>query len=101
MTHCLLTLNLPLALEDEVLDVLLAHPDWTDGFSVVHTEAFGPDVELPSVMEQIRGRAKRCDVRLSLARERLDVVLAALRQACPNPSIAYRVIPVESHGCLV
>jgi hypothetical protein len=101
MTHCLLTLNLPLALEDEVLDVLLAHPDWSDGFSVVHTEAFGRDVALPSVMEQIRGRAKRCDVRLSLARDRVELVLAALKHACPNPSISYRVLPVESHGCLV
>jgi hypothetical protein len=101
MNHCLLTLNLPLALEDEVLDVLLAHPDWCDGYSVVHTEAFGRDVALPSVMEQIRGRARRCDLRLSLPRERVDLVLAALKQACPNPSIAYRVIAVEAHGSLV
>ena len=38
---CVLTLALPQALEEEVLDVLLAHPEWVDGFSVVQAEGHG------------------------------------------------------------
>jgi len=100
MTNCLLTLSIPLALEDEVLDLLLAHPGLADGFSVTLTEAFGHDVALPSVMEQIRGRAKRCEVDLMLPRSGVDEVLRELRRACPNPSIHYRVTAIEQQGRL-
>ena len=54
---CVLTLALPQALEEEALDLLLAHPEWVDGFSVAQVEGLGRLVQLPSVMEQIRGRA--------------------------------------------
>lgn len=50
---CVFTLALPQALEEEALDLLLAHPEWVPGFTVSAAEGFGRHVQLPTVMEQI------------------------------------------------
>ncbi len=97
---CVLTLALPQALEEEALDLLLAHPEWVDGFSVTQAEGHGRQVQLPSVMEQIRGRARRCIVTVLMRSVDVDPLLQALRQAFPHPQAAWWVAPLNHFGQL-
>lgn len=95
---CVLTLALPQALEEELLDLLLAHPDWVHGFSVSPAEGFGRQVQLPSVMEQIRGRARRCLVTVLMQQAHTAPLLAVLRQAFPHPQAAWWISPLTQFG---
>lgn len=95
---CLLTLALPQALAEEVLDLLLAHPEWVDGFTVAQAEGFGRQVQLPSVMEQIRGRARRCQVSVLMRQVHTAPLLAALRLAFPHPQAAWWITPLTTFG---
>ena len=55
---CLLTLAVPQALEEEILDLLWAHPEMVPGFTVLHGQGMGAHVALTSSMEQVQiGRA--------------------------------------------
>jgi hypothetical protein len=95
---CVLTLALPQALEEEALDLLLAHPQWVDGFSVSTAEGFGRQVQLPSVMEQIRGRARRCLVTVLMRQAHTGALLAVLGQAFPHPQAAWWITPLLHFG---
>lgn len=95
---CVLTLALPQALEEEALDLLLAHPEWVDGFSVVQAEGHGRRVHLPSVMEQIRGRARRCLVTVLMRQADTEALLAVLGQAFPHPQAAWWITPLTRFG---
>jgi len=55
----MLTLAMPAALEEEVLDFLLLHPAWAAGFSVLAAQGMGPGAAYPSSLEQVRGRGWR------------------------------------------
>ena len=50
---CLLTLAVPKALEEEILDALLSLPTLAPGFTVVPGQGIGRHVELASTMEQV------------------------------------------------
>ena len=65
---CLLTLSLPVALEEEVLDALLAHPELAVGFTLLQGYGMGTRVHLASAMEQVRGRARLSFVQIALPR---------------------------------
>lgn len=95
---CVLALALPQALEEEALDLLLAHPEWVDGFSVVHAEGHGRLVQLPSVMEQIRGRARRCLITVLMRHADTAPLLHALQAAFPHPQAAWWITPLTSFG---
>lgn len=95
---CVLTLALPQTLEEEALDLLLAHPEWVDGFSVVLAEGHGRQVQLPSVMEQIRGRARRCLVTVLMRQADTAALLQALQQAFPHPQAAWWTTPLTGFG---
>lgn len=95
---CVLTLALPQALEEEALDLLLAHPQWVAGFSVTAAEGHGRQVQLPSVMEQIRGRARRCLVTVLMRQVDADALLAVLGQAFPHPQAAWWITPLLRFG---
>ncbi len=97
---CVLTLALPQALEEEALDLLLAHPDWVDGFSVVQAEGHGRLVQLPSVMEQIRGRARRCQVTVLMRQVHTADLLQLLQQAFPHSQAAWWITPLTRFGRL-
>lgn len=97
---CVLTLALPQALEEEALDLLLAHPEWVGGFSVTAAEGFGRQVQLPSVMEQIRGRARRCLVTVLMQQAHAEPLLATLKAAFPHPQAAWWITPLLQFGRL-
>ena len=97
---CVFTLALPQALEEEALDLLLAHPEWVDGFSISLAEGHGRQVQLPSVMEQIRGRARRCLITVLMQHEHTADLLNALQAAFPHPQAAWWITPLTSFGRL-
>lgn len=95
---CLLTLAVPQALEEEILDALLALPEQVPGFTVLRGQGMGAHVALPSTMEQVQGRARRVLVQVALQQAHLPELLTTLRQALPSPQIAYWVVPLLAFG---
>jgi hypothetical protein len=93
-----LTLVLPVALEEDVLDHLLAHPEWVTGFTTASAEGHGRNALLQTTSEQIRGRARRCVVTLLVANATLESLLASLGAAFQNPEMAYWVTPLLGFG---
>jgi len=53
----LLTLAIPVGLEEDVLDFLLLHPLWATGFSVLAAQGMGQGAVLQSPMELVQGLA--------------------------------------------
>lgn len=95
---CMLTLALPAALEEEVLDHLQAHPEWVSGISVVAAEGFGAAAPLESALEQVRGRARRRLVTLLLDSRHVEPLVASLRSEFRSPYMAYWVTPLTTFG---
>ena len=97
---CLLTLALPAALQEEVLDFLQAHPEWVSGFSVVHAEGFGAGSHLRSTIEQVRGRAQRVLVQMSMQVIHHPVLIETLGKEFPSKEIAWWLTPIMAFGRL-
>lgn len=97
---CLLTLALPRALEEEVLDTLLAHPELARGFTVLHGHGIGTQIALHTAVEQVQGRARRVYVQVALPRARLSDLLATLSQSLRRAPLTYWVVPLLAFGRL-
>ncbi len=97
---CVLTLSLPRALEEEVLDHLMAHPDLATGFTLWQGQGMGTRVELTSAMEQVQGRARRVFVQVALSRQHVPALLGALRAELGSAGITYWVTPLLAFGRL-
>lgn len=97
---CLLTLAVPQALEDEILDTLRALPELAPGFTLVKAQGLGAHIELSSAMEQVQGRARRIMVQMALQQAHLPALIDALKQALPNPQVTYWVVPLLAFGRL-
>ena len=97
---CLFTLVLPAALEEDVLDILLAHPQWVSGFSVLQGHGMGADARLVSAMEQVQGRARRVLVQATMRQHDVPALLQALRAQMASPEVAYWATPLLCSGRL-
>ena len=97
---CLLTLTLPVHLEEEVLDTLLAHPDLASGFTVLPAQGLGTQVTLTTTLEQVQGRARRVQVQVALSQQVLPTLLGHLRDVIGSPQITYWVTPLMMFGHL-
>lgn len=97
---CLLTLAVPDALEDEMLDTLRALPELVPGFTLVKAHGLGAHIELDSAMEQVQGRARRVMVQMALQQAHLPALMDVLKQALPNPQVTYWVVPLLAFGRL-
>ena len=97
---CLLTLSLPVALEEEVLDALLADPELAVGFTLLQGYGMGTRVHLASAMEQVRGRARRSFVQIALPRERVPALIDMLQAEMSDAGITWWVVPLLGFGRL-
>lgn len=97
---CLLTLALPLALEEEMLDLLRQYPALVPGFSVVPGYGIGADVTLSTMMERVQGRARRVFVSLAMRSPDVPVLIHHLRQALSAPEVFYWSVPLLASGSL-
>lgn len=97
---CCLTLVCHKSLEERMVDHLLEHPEWVSGFTVGASEGHSRKEKLPSVLEQVRGRSQRIEIRSVMNRDDAQALIAHLKTAEPNPEIAYWITPVIEFGRL-
>ncbi len=100
MNHadCCLTLVFPRALEENLVDHLLGHPELATGFTTVHVEGHGAGAAFHSVVEQVRGRSHRVQMQIVLNREDARTLVEHLKAELPNREIAYWITPVLEFG---
>jgi len=85
----LLTLVAPEALEENLVDLLLARPEISGGFTTLRADGHGAGGPLVGANENVRGRGRRVYFQLTLARESADQLLVDLRQALPDANIFF------------
>jgi hypothetical protein len=96
----LLTLAIPVSLEDDVLNFLLQHPQWASGFSMVDADGMGQGASLLSTMERVQGRARRTLVLVAGVDADLRELVAALGQEIRNRDVAWWIAPLVAFGRL-
>ena len=97
---CVLTVVVPVALEEELIDHLLEHPEWVTGFTITAVEGKGQAVRLHGVVEEVRGRSRRVQVQTVINRGSAQALIAHLRDTLPNPEVAYWLVPALEFGRL-
>ncbi len=100
MNLVMLTLAAPRALEEELLEQLLAHPEWASGFTRYEAEGGSHRGAPLSVQEQVRGRSARFAVQIVLEAEQAQTLLAHLKERFPKRDVAYWLSPVIEFGRL-
>ena len=98
--NCLLTLALPLALEEEVLDWLREQADLVPGFSVLQGQGLGVGAALVSTMERVQGRARRVFVQAVMHEADVAPLVARLAGQIQSPQVFYWATPLLSSGRL-
>jgi hypothetical protein len=96
----LLTLVIPVSLEEDVLDFLLLHPQWAGGFSVMAAQGLGQGARLHSAMELVQGRSARKLVLIAGVLDDLRQLVQALAQEMPSPEVTYWMSPLLACGRL-
>jgi hypothetical protein len=96
----LLTLAIPVTLEDDVLNLLLQHPRWASGFSVIDADGMGQGASLLSAMEKVQGRARRKLVLIAGLDADLQRLVAVLGKEIRNPDVAWWIAPLSAFGRL-
>ena len=97
--QCLLRLNIPPGLEEDVVDLLLTSEE-IPGFQSYPIRGHGK-VGAMTVAEQVEGRRKRVQFEIVLETEILEALLAKLKEALPVPDIIYWVSPITASGRLI
>ncbi len=95
---CMMTLALPLALEEPIIDFLLEHPEWVGGFSSIDAQGMGRGAGLKSAMEKVQGRARRRLIQLLLRSADIPPLVEAIRKEFHTPEVAYWVAPLMAFG---
>lgn len=98
--NCCLSLVCHKMLEERLIDHLLEHPEWVSGFSVNAIEGHSENEFLPSMLEQVRGRSQRVEIRCVMNLLDAQALLAHLKQHEAHRDIAYWIIPVLEYGRL-
>lgn len=93
-----LTLILPIALEEAVLDTLLAHPEWVSGFTSAEVSGHGQAQYRFSTGEEVRGRARRIRIDAVMSRADANELVALLKANWPHPEAVYWMTEVREFG---
>ena len=96
----LLTLAIPVTLEDDVLNFLLQHPQWAGGFSMVDADGMGQGASLMSTMEKVQGRARLTLVLIAGVDADLRQLVTALGREIRNRDVAWWIAPLVAFGRL-
>jgi hypothetical protein len=98
--NCLLTLALPRALEEELLDLLRENLDLVPGFSVVHGHGIGAGASLTTAMERVQGRSQRVLVYAVMRESDVAQLVARLGTVLKFPGVFYWTVPILASGRL-
>ena len=93
------TLNIAPALEERVIDWLLARGDVAVFTSVV-VHAYGADSRTLSIAEQVSGRQRRVELSIELPAMAVEGWLDELAAVFVGMEVGYRVTPVLQSGRL-
>lgn len=94
----LLTLVAPRALEEPLLDLLLAHKELVPGFTTTKADGHGTGVRFETVAEHVRGRAQRVRVQMVLPLADAQSVVAIMEQELSGSHIYWWMSPVLAEG---
>ena len=83
-----------------IIDVLLEQDDIVRRFVTRPVDAHGSRIGFASVGEHVRGRAKRVEFQLLMAKEDTPRILDALRERLPRAEITYWLMPLLAYGRL-
>ena len=100
LLNCCLTLVCHQALEERMIDHLLQHPEWVDGFSVKQSQGHSIKEHLPSMLEQVRGRSLRSEISCVMNVEDAKTLIGYLKSNEANSEISYWITPVLEFGRL-
>ena len=95
-----LTLVMPVDVEDAVLETLLDHPDLAPGFTSQAVEGHGRRVSFIGTAEHVRGRAAYSRVQMVVPRSDADTLLALLRERLATSRVFFWMIPAIASGRL-
>lgn len=93
------TLDVPPALEERVVDWLLSR-DEVATFTSYGTHGHGADRDGLSVADQVSGRQRRVEVRIELAAAAIDGWLAEMAASFGGADVRYSVTPLLRCGRL-
>ena len=93
-----LTIVLPRALEENLVDHLLAHPEYAAGFTTTQVDGHGQSVARHGIAEEVRGRARRVQIQVVLNGEDAKALIEHLKASLPSREIAYWMTPVTEFG---
>jgi hypothetical protein len=96
----MLTLVAPAALEEPLVDLLLAMPDLAGGFTSSPADGHGTRVPLVGADENVRGRGKRVRIEIALESAALSTLLDAIRRGMPGAPIHFWTVPILEFGSL-
>jgi hypothetical protein len=97
---CLLTIALPMYLEDEVLDLLRSHRDLVTGFTVVPGHGVGQDAPLTTMMERVEGRARRALVYVVMGTVDVEALMSRIGSTINSKEVFYWAVPLVASGRL-
>ncbi|MGJ4941046.1 DUF3240 family protein [Bradyrhizobium sp. HKCCYLS1011] len=95
-----LTLIAARSLRSELFDYLSEQGDLVSGFTASDAAGHGPEVQLQSAAERVRGHADELMVRTILPAQDAMQLLARLKTAFAGSRIIYWVIPVLEFGVI-
>ncbi|MRR49731.1 MAG: DUF3240 domain-containing protein [Rhodocyclaceae bacterium] len=93
-----LKLVLPRALEEQMVDHLLQHPEWAGPFVAQYVDGHGAPERIASNAEQVRGRAERVQIELPMVEEDARALLAHLIHELAGADITWWLTPVLDGG---
>ena len=97
-SHVCLTLVLPVAMKDLVVDWLLGHPALQVEFSQHAVEARGPLIRLAPGEEEVQGSAARVQIELVVVRSLAHTLTDEMEQLFDGADGGYWLTPVERIG---
>ena len=95
--EALVILNVPPAIEESLIDWLLAHKRRM-GFTSFPAQGHSTRHDNLSVAEQVSGRQRRQQFQIQMACEDVDEFLAALQDSLGAAGIHYWVVPIARSG---
>lgn len=97
---CCLTLVCHESMEERLIDHLLEHPELVSGFSIGRIDGHSQKEKLPTIMEQVRGRSRRIEIRAVMNQANAHALIVHLKEKEPNREVAYWITPVIEFGRL-
>lgn len=101
MTAVTLTLAVPRALEEKLVQFLLEDEvAGAAGFTIRESVAYGRALEFRTVSERIGGRIRQIEIRLALTADAAPPLIERLRSAVGDGSVTWRMATVSASGTL-